>query len=435
MSRSLLFLAAFVCVLVSAYANHNAGGPHPVTVREFKSGGRIIRETRAGDSIVGVLFDPPVPTPVVLPNMVDPTDAYADPIIIEGVGYSMVEFVDTIIDPDFVTDNLGFTISFSVSMGHRTIGSGWATWSHGYTGDVYFSNSASTVTATLPPNVKAFGLYVESNVFDTFSITATANDGASVTEDVNGSGGAALFMFYGEGSARIESVEVEVPSAADGFAWGEFKYLLQPVVDGDPHFTGFHGGQYDVMGEPGKVFSILSDSNVAVNARFIQYPEDEATYMGEIGVVVGTSHLHVDTSGVMTLHPLRSEDSHTYLLDNDGTATYEGQEIVIRASGWVIRISRKLEMRDTKLLHLDVAFDTITGAAPSGSCPHGLWGQTVCRAGRSVGQGTQGEGVIEGTWRDYVIESDDLFDPVFAYNRFTMQREGEGEGTLITEFM
>ena len=51
-----------------------------------------------------------------------------------------------------VTDPAG-TIGFSQAVMHRIAGTCWATWSNGYTGDVYATDSSldvSTVTMTLP---------------------------------------------------------------------------------------------------------------------------------------------------------------------------------------------------------------------------------------------------------------------------------------------
>jgi len=52
--------------------------------------------------------------------------------------------------------------------------------------------------------------------------------------------------------------------------------------------------------------------------------------------------------------------------------------------------------------------------------PHGVLGQTanpdvvVSRVEKTM----QGEGIIEGDWRDYRIDGDDLFGTSFKYNRF-----------------
>ncbi len=45
----------------------------------------------------------------------------------------------------------------------RQIGFGWATWSHGYTGNVYYTNGQTTIGGNLSAGVKAFYLYAEPN--------------------------------------------------------------------------------------------------------------------------------------------------------------------------------------------------------------------------------------------------------------------------------
>jgi hypothetical protein len=45
-----------------------------------------------------------------------------------------------------VPSPLGDNIHFSIPLQHRAIGFGWGSWSHGYTGDVYFTNGSRGVT-------------------------------------------------------------------------------------------------------------------------------------------------------------------------------------------------------------------------------------------------------------------------------------------------
>ncbi|MBK8406064.1 MAG: hypothetical protein IPL25_18940 [Saprospiraceae bacterium] len=82
---------------------------------------------------------------------------------------------ETFVNPAFDCPS---SLLFSGPLNHRRIGAGWATWSHGYNGDVYVSNG-TTITLTLPANTRAFYLYVEGNNFAPANITATANDGSS----------------------------------------------------------------------------------------------------------------------------------------------------------------------------------------------------------------------------------------------------------------
>jgi hypothetical protein len=122
----------------------------------------------------------------------------------------------------------GRTLQFDRNMEHRRIGSGWGSWSHGYTGDVYANFSAPSPTRdqvmmTLPSNTKAFYFYVEPNFSGTYNVTATANDGTtSGPIAVSGSSGAKYFGFYSEGGTILDTITVNVDAGAQGFAIGEF---------------------------------------------------------------------------------------------------------------------------------------------------------------------------------------------------------------------
>ena len=105
-----------------------------------------------------------------------------------------------------VASPLGGTVDFDATLAHVTVGSGWATWSHGYTGDVYYF--ANGVTLTLPSQTVAFYLYAEPDPFAIYSITATTDDGTFVTQDVDGSGGAAGYGFYGTAGSSIASIKI-----------------------------------------------------------------------------------------------------------------------------------------------------------------------------------------------------------------------------------
>jgi len=122
---------------------------------------------------------------------------------------------------------LGGTLTFDAGMNHRQIGSGWATWSHGYTGDVYFSNGRTSGTMTLAPGVGAFDFYAEPNPFQSFTITATDSSGATVTQTVSGSGGASGYGFYTTDSATISSVSI---SSSVDYAVGEFAVAAAGVT-------------------------------------------------------------------------------------------------------------------------------------------------------------------------------------------------------------
>jgi hypothetical protein len=149
-----------------------------------------------------------------------------------------------------VASPLGGNVTFDRPLNKVTIGSGWATWSHGYTGDVYTnvddSFDLTTLTIGLPANTLAFYTYIEPDAFNTFSITATAQDGTtSGPVDVNGSSGATYFGFYGDASNPIVSIAITADAGAGGFAVGEFgiggfssDITLNKIVAGDAQAAG-----------------------------------------------------------------------------------------------------------------------------------------------------------------------------------------------------
>jgi hypothetical protein len=122
-----------------------------------------------------------------------------------------------------VSDDAAGTIGFDPSLTHTRVGVGWSTWSHGYTGDVYYISPGSQITIMLPAGTKAFYFYAEPNVRSVFSVEATAQDGTtSGPVSVNGNAGAKYFGFYGTGAATLESITVTTSADADGLAVGEF---------------------------------------------------------------------------------------------------------------------------------------------------------------------------------------------------------------------
>ena len=115
-----------------------------------------------------------------------------------------------------VASPLGGVVGFSTPLTHTEIGAGWATWSHGYTGDVYFSTT--TLTLDLPDGIGAFYFYAEPNPFAQFTITATAG-GTTLSQVVDGFQGAKIFAVYTDDYAAIDSISV---SSSIDFAVGEF---------------------------------------------------------------------------------------------------------------------------------------------------------------------------------------------------------------------
>jgi len=133
-------------------------------------------------------------------------------------------------DVSSVASPLGGDLGFSIPLSHRVIGSGWASWSHGYTGDVYFTNYGAEVTLTMPADTGAFYFYAEPNTFADFAFEAVAQDGTSSGEVIiNGSYGAKYFGFYGTGGDTVDSITVtNTDGGASGFSVGAFAIALVP---------------------------------------------------------------------------------------------------------------------------------------------------------------------------------------------------------------
>ncbi|MBI5676889.1 MAG: IPTL-CTERM sorting domain-containing protein [Nitrospirae bacterium] len=113
-------------------------------------------------------------------------------------------------------------LNVSPALNKRTIGAGWATWSHGYAGAVY-ATGGQTITMTLPPATAAFYFYAEPNQFADFTINATADDGTTSGDiTVNGSAAANGYAFYSVGGASTITSITVTTSDPTGFAIGEF---------------------------------------------------------------------------------------------------------------------------------------------------------------------------------------------------------------------
>ncbi len=152
-------------------------------------------------------------------------------------GYTMTPFPnDTRPSGDYVTSvnsPLSGTVGFSIQMIHFDISQGWASWSHGYSGDVYWTTTDITLMElTLPGQTGAFYFYAQPRPNSgTVTITASSN-GTIVNQDVDSNGGASYFGFYADGTDTISSITIT--SSVD-FAIGEFgiaKALQTPDVIG-----------------------------------------------------------------------------------------------------------------------------------------------------------------------------------------------------------
>jgi hypothetical protein len=128
-------------------------------------------------------------------------------------------------------------VDFSIPVMHLSVHFGG--WSHGYTGDVYWTKLAHSIELTLPAQTGAFYFYAQpkkgrGNV----AITASSN-GTSFSQDVESDGGASYFGFYADGTDAISSIII---TSSIDFAVGEFGIaealqnpdVIQAAIDIDP---------------------------------------------------------------------------------------------------------------------------------------------------------------------------------------------------------
>lgn len=114
-------------------------------------------------------------------------------------------------------------LEFAGPVEHMKVGSLWDTWSHGYTGDVYFNSDHDLLIVALPADTLAFSLYLQPNLKDTFEFSVVS--GVTVaTLDIDGDGGARYFGFYTDDPLDpLQFVYVrQTTMDSDGFAVGEF---------------------------------------------------------------------------------------------------------------------------------------------------------------------------------------------------------------------
>ncbi|MEW5818952.1 MAG: hypothetical protein AB1782_02060 [Cyanobacteriota bacterium] len=182
------------------------------------------------------------------------------------------------------------------------------------------------------------------------------------------------------------------------------------TITGDPHFKGGDGGRYDVQGQAGKVYDLLSDSNLSFNGRFDAWGSNGATIVGETAINVsslgGNSYSTVTYSkdGVAKVNGQELKDGETVVLADGGTATKQGNKLIVQtAEGYTITQTCHPSAHGN-YINSEVKTGAL-GVATDNVLPGGLLGQTfdadnVARNG-AKGAGAQGEGAIDGVVQDY----------------------------------
>ncbi|MCX6878472.1 MAG: PEP-CTERM sorting domain-containing protein [Verrucomicrobia bacterium] len=121
-----------------------------------------------------------------------------------------------VVPPAAVGDTLRFNIAKVAD-----IGAGWATWSHGYTGKVYFRD-ADDLYMIMPLGIQAFYMYVEPNIAGSFEIRVES-ESVFETVTINALGGAQYFGVWTQPDRQLTGLSIkQITGTSGGFAIGEF---------------------------------------------------------------------------------------------------------------------------------------------------------------------------------------------------------------------
>ncbi len=94
----------------------------------------------------------------------------------------------------------------------------WSAWSNGSQPFVLANFSDNQLILNLSANLPAFGFELEPNVFDIFNMKVTLSDGSTLTQAVDGDGGAEFFGWVG--ATDLTSITINCDAGCSGFAIG-----------------------------------------------------------------------------------------------------------------------------------------------------------------------------------------------------------------------
>lgn len=239
-------------------------------------------------------------------------------------------------------------------------------------------------------------------------------------------------------------------TTAPTLAHDDMDIVAAAGVCSDPHFYGLACQKYDVMGEPGKKYSVLSDSNIQINALFAKCPiELPATHMSQMGIKLGKNNTKdgIQTiffhRGKPTINGKKYRENEVYhkvydtgLKRSNGSSvsgyfTYDpfNNALVIDAGGYWMRIFWENFPEYGWCINMALNISDI-GILADGVYPHGLLGctgridmQKGLPRGAYQDMYRQGEGVIQGHYSEYEVNH--LFSDNFIYNKFQSSPEKE----------
>lgn len=202
-------------------------------------------------------------------------------------------------------------------------------------------------------------------------------------------------LFNNAGSSNFGTNSAS-PFFANGSSSASANGAMSPIAGtariwGDPHFIGADGGQFDVQGEAGKTYNLLSDKGFQMNGTFHKWGNQGATVVGQVGITAGSNYVQVDKNGTAVVNGQELKDGQRIELRNGGYAERNGKDITVKSGEWQVDFQTHGDH-----INMDIKTDN---AVSDGVRPHGLIGQTFDGDGKArngdKGAGAQGGGAIE----------------------------------------
>lgn len=179
---------------------------------------------------------------------------------------------------------------------------------------------------------------------------------------------------------------------------------------GDPHFVGDDGGKYDIQGEDGHIYNMISDKDLQYNARFVQWANPGTTVVDLAGILSGEDHIEIAPYAAPTVNGEVISVGEAIEIDG-GTVHFDGNKTVT-----IVTTEYEMKFVSGTAKQIDFLNGYYTAKNPfaDGVAAHGLWGQTVdadsdAREG-DRGRGKQGGGAIDTIDSDGNIKLSDRGD-------------------------
>ncbi|MFO1519201.1 MAG: hypothetical protein U1F57_06025 [bacterium] len=175
-------------------------------------------------------------------------------------------------------------------------------------------------------------------------------------------------------------------------------------VWGDPHFEDPDGGKFDLQGEAGKTYNLLSDQGIQLNGTFGEYSGDK-NVVAESGLTLGglrgVSRLQFNKEGQATLDGKQITPGSMETLADGGHAhlSEDGKTLTVKTGeGYTVTQTAKEDGLDVRVK------SPRQGVFTDGRMPGGLMGQMFDgdKLARNS-NGSQGEGAIAGKVQDYEV--------------------------------